>query len=601
MKNIAYPAVLLLILLSAMPGVVQASAPESVPEYQWLEDSSGALDIAHVQTLSGDKWASAPAGKALNLGFSDSAFWLRIRVSPVIPQKNRVLDVGYPLLDTVDLFWVHNGQIIQQYQTGDTRPFHNRPVVHRDFIFPVPASSDPVIAYIKIKSQGPIQIPVTVVSSAEFLADEQLAYGWQAMFFGIIVALTLYNLFLFLIIRERTYLWYVLTVVTLGLSQLNFHGVLFQWYWPERPEVNRYFTVVIIGLAIISALMFAIRFLNVRRYTLQGYRLLYALILCAVFSVIYGFFGSYQTGIILVSVLAAIGAPGLWLLGLYVWWRGQKLAAFYVLAWTPLLLGNLLLATSKLGYVPRTFISEVGPQVGVAIEAILLSFALAYRINLERHQRLLAQNRALEVQREANLTLETRVRERTGELQLANERLEAISLTDGLTQVANRRQLDQRLQAEWSRSLRQRQPLSFLLLDIDHFKAVNDKYGHLVGDDCLVALAAICSGEIQRSCDLLARYGGEEFGVLLPSTPESGARQVAERLREAVERAPIHSSAQESSVNLTISVGYASMTPEQDEQPSELIRRADEALYAAKKAGRNRTCGPLGEAAHESG
>jgi diguanylate cyclase (GGDEF)-like protein len=279
---------------------------------------------------------------------------------------------------------------------------------------------------------------------------------------------------------------------------------------------------------------------------------------------------------------------GLWLLGLYIWWRGQKLAVFYVLAWTPLLLGNLLLATSKLGYVPRTFFSEVGPQIGVSVEAVLLSFALAYRINQERRQRLQAQHQALVIQREANLTLEARVQERTVELQLAKDRLEAISLTDGLTQVANRRQFDERLQTEWNRSLRNNQPLSFVLLDIDHFKSVNDQFGHLVGDDCLVALSAICTNEIKRSGDLLARYGGEEFGVLLPATLESGADQVAERLRQAVEGSPIHSSTLASPISLTISAGVATMTPEQGEQPSELVRRADEALYAAKRAGRNR-------------
>src|SRR5690554_5229912 len=212
-------------------------------------------------------------------------------------------------------------------------------------------------------------------------------------------------------------------------------------------------------------------------------------------------------------------------------------------------------------------------------------------MNLERHQRLLAQHQTLEVQREANRTLEQRVRERTEELQEANEQLEAISLTDGLTQIANRRQLDEQLQAEWNRALRHRQPLSFLLLDIDHFKSVNDKFGHLAGDDCLIALAAIFSRETQRTGDVLARYGGEEFGVLLPATPESGARLVAEQLRQAVERSPVHSSTQELPISLTISVGYATMIPEPGEQFSELIRRADEALYAAKKSGRNRACG----------
>ncbi len=593
MRNTAWRAVFLLILLFGMPGSAQVvvSAPPSIPEYSWLEDSAHAMDIENVQTLADTDWTPFDTRQALNLGFSDSAFWLRIVIPQSARDDNHVLEIGYPLLDVVDMFWTHNGQLTERYETGDIRPFHNRPVVHRNFVFPVPFSADTVIAYIKIESQGPIQVPIKFVSSKEFVANEQLAYGWQAMFFGIIVALALYNLFLFLIIRDQTYLWYVLAVLTLGLVQLNFHGVLFQWYWPDLPEVNRYFTVLIIGLSIITAVMFAIWFLNVRRYSLRGYQLLKLLMFCSGISIVYGFFGSYQMSIVFVTTLAAIGAPSLWLLSLYIWWRGLKLAIFYALAWTPLLFGNLLLAISKMGYMPRTIISESVPQIGVATEAILWSFALAYRINQERHQRLLAQNQTLEIQREANRTLEQRVRERTEELQQANERLEAISLTDGLTQIANRRQLDEQLQAEWNRSLRHQQPLSFLLLDIDHFKSVNDKFGHLAGDDCLIALAAIFASEIQRTGDVLARYGGEEFGVLLPATPESGARLMAEQLRQAVERSPVCSSAQELPISLTISVGFATMIPEPGEQFSELIRRADEALYAAKKAGRNRACG----------
>jgi diguanylate cyclase (GGDEF)-like protein len=238
--------------------------------------------------------------------------------------------------------------------------------------------------------------------------------------------------------------------------------------------------------------------------------------------------------------------------------------------------------------MPRNFLTEFMPQIGVALEVVLLSFALAYRINLERRKRHEAQEQALAIQQKANLTLEMRVQERTDELERANEQLRAISLTDGLTHVANRRRFDEKLQDEWKRAQRHGHPLSLLMLDIDHFKRVNDELGHLVGDDCLTEVAALCAAEVQRSGDLLARYGGEEFIILLPATPEEGAVRVAERVRQAVARSPVYSNERVAPVSLTISVGVACVVPDPDMEPQELIRQADEALYSAKESGRNR-------------
>ncbi|MFB2706356.1 sensor domain-containing diguanylate cyclase [Marinobacter shengliensis] len=554
--------------------------------FDWVEVPEDNLTVAQVQQLPDGQWQYNSAARVLNQGFSNGAFWLRVPVDP--KPTNRVLEIAFPLLDEVSVYWERDGQIVESHLTGDTRPFNTRPIIHRNFVFLVPSNTEPVVAWVRVKTQGAVQIPVAVTPSATFLADDQFSYGWQAMFLGIVVALSLYNLFLFVIVRHTTYLWYVLTVVSTGMIQLNFNGLLFQWFWPDLPGLNRYFTVPVISFAMFCAVVFTIKFLAVRQYSLVSYRILQGLIVACAFTFLYGLLGPYQSGIALVSGIAVFATPAAWLIGLYVWRQGQVLAGFYVLAWTPLLVGHLVLAVSKLGWMPTSPVTELVPQAGVAIEVILLSFALAYRINMERRRRQEAQEHALKVQQQANLTLEARVRERTEELERANEQLKAISLTDGLTHVANRRRFDEKLEIEWGRALRHEHELSLLLLDIDHFKRVNDELGHLTGDDCLVALAGILQAEVQRAGDLVARYGGEEFAILLPTTDSEGALLVAERIRKAVAGTPMVTREQDAPVPLTISVGVATMLPARGVSSPELVRRADEALYAAKDNGRNR-------------
>ena len=576
------------ILLIFLSLACLASAPvQAAPvAFDWLEAPADELALEDVRALPPGAWQRFGSNEVFNRGFSDGSFWLRVEIPP--EPVNRVLEIGYPLLDEVSVHWVVDGELIQTHHTGDTLPFSSRPIYHRNFVFLVPSNTDTATAFVRVQTLGSVQIPVAVTPSAEFLANEQLSYGWQTMFLGIIAAMALYNLFLFVIVRHSTYFWYVLTVVFTGLVQLNFNGVLFQWLWPNAPGINRYFTIPVICFALFSAIIFAIRFLNIRSYSLRSYRFLQWILAAISASFVFTLFGSYQTGIVLVSAIAAVVTPAVWFIGFLVWRKGQVLGGFYVLAWTPLLIGHLILAVSKLGIMPRSFLTEFMPQIGVALEVVLLSFALAYRINLERRKRHEAQEQALAIQQQANLTLEMRVQARTDELERANEQLKAISLTDGLTHVANRRRFDEKLQDEWKRAQRHGHPLSLLMLDIDHFKRVNDELGHLVDDDCLTEVAALCAAEVQRSGDLLARYGGEEFSILLPATPEEGAVRVAEKVRQAVARSPVYSGERVAPVSLTISVGVASLVPGPGVEPQELIRQADEALYAAKESGRNR-------------
>ncbi len=177
--------------------------------------------------------------------------------------------------------------------------------------------------------------------------------------------------------------------------------------------------------------------------------------------------------------------------------------------------------------------------------------------------------------------------ERTqSDLEDANVRFEELSLQDDLTGIANRRRLQMLLDAEWHRARRQHQPIAFILLDLDHFKQLNDTRGHLEGDFCLQSVAAYLAQAVQRTGDLVARYGGEEFAVLLPATDQAGAIKVAERLREGLEALELPHDPLAGS-HVTASFGVAAMTPLLGQEPEALIEAADLALYRAKEDGRN--------------
>ncbi len=224
-----------------------------------------------------------------------------------------------------------------------------------------------------------------------------------------------------------------------------------------------------------------------------------------------------------------------------------------------------------------------------ATAALLLAIQGLYKVLAQQNTELM----------HANQQLEARVLERTLALAQANQRLQALSNSDGLLGIANRRHFDALLDTEWRRAARERRPLSLLMIDVDHFKRYNDHYGHPAGDRCLqaVARAAGSPAAARRPADLLARYGGEELAVLMPDTPNAGALAVAREIQSAI--AALHLLHADSPVapTVTVSIGAATLVPTPAGAPAELLAAADAALYAAKAAGRNRVVAHVAQVA----
>ena len=222
------------------------------------------------------------------------------------------------------------------------------------------------------------------------------------------------------------------------------------------------------------------------------------------------------------------------------------------------------------------------------IAALMLLLWVGAMFSRKLRQDVAEQARLREAIAASNRVLEESVLKRTEELEAANRQLQALSATDGLTGLANRRKFDQEWEAEWQRASRQGLPLAIAMLDVDQFKAYNDHYGHQAGDVCLKVMAQVLSSTVQRSGETVARYGGEEFVVILPGQGGPQAYAAMERMRAAVQALGLpHAKATVTGV-VTISIGVASCVPQQGQSSASLLQAADAAMYRAKNQGRNK-------------
>ncbi|THB70891.1 MAG: diguanylate cyclase [Desulfobulbaceae bacterium] len=216
------------------------------------------------------------------------------------------------------------------------------------------------------------------------------------------------------------------------------------------------------------------------------------------------------------------------------------------------------------------------------LEPVALKGKVAVFLDLFHHKEEL-KNKTVELDQKLQELEELQL-----ELEKTNEQLTLLSNQDGLTGLLNRRRFDEIYFEEWQRGLRSKSPLSILLIDIDHFKAFNDHFGHMDGDESLRAVAntlALCA---RRHIDKVARYGGEEFIAILPDTDLAGAEKMAQTMCEEIYRLAINHPASEADQKLTVSIGAATAIPSMDVEPEELVIAADSKLYEAKGAGRNR-------------
>ena len=554
-----------------------------------LESRLAAPDASLEQVLADrrDAWRANPRGLS-NFGHSDQALWLHVRLRGLDNLSERAfIRHGYPNTDFLDYWVLQEARIIAHHQGGDRRPFAVRPVADRLFLFPLPPAAGELDVYLRLASQGPLEAPLSLVTAPQASEDEQQSLFWIGLYFGVIAIMVLYNGFILLMVRSAAYLYYVLYVVCSAALQFLLFGLGFRYLWPESITLNNTLTMITPALVFFPAIGFVMRFVGIRAigtpFEHRFANLLFAvcgLLLLSSLALPYAVTLAGYKAMMFVSV-----ATGFYL-GVKYWLKGVKSARIFALAWFSYLVFILAYLLEMTGVIHSGGITRNALAIGSTLELALLSIAFADKMNDEKDKRLRAQNDLLETHQRMNANLDRMVRERTEALEIANRQLQEASVTDGLTHMRNRRFFEETSHAEYQRAYREKTCLSVLMVDIDHFKQVNDTYGHQFGDLCLQRAAELILASLKRAPDLAARYGGEEFVVLLPNTTPDGALTVAQQIHRTFANHEITDGTQ--SLRLTVSIGLAGEVPEQREGREKLLKKADDYLYVAKRTGRNR-------------
>lgn len=548
-------------------------------------DPDGLREIDEVLASGGSEWVRV-IDRTANLGYSDSAFWFKVQL-PAWEQGKRILEIGYPLLGSIDLHaFAADGSAVFSHELGADRRFGDRPIFHYNFVLELDRAVSGGTVLMRVQTRSAVQVPIGLWAPDQFAVHQQRLILFHGAYIGLAIAMLVYNLLLSIGIGERAYLWYVCWVACFGLFIITLNGLSFQWLWPDSPHWNLTSLPVLLSLAIFSGSGFFLAFMRRPGESLKGEGLMRALGGVALMVALAALFLPYHLAIMAAIAVSVVTMSASLPISIPLALKGHVAARHFLIAFTFVMVGGGVLALSKFGVLPRNLLTELAPEMGAAVQMLMLSLAMAARINEDRRLREEAQAQLIAGQRQANLQLEARVLERTRELNALNAQLEAISRTDGLTGVFNRRHLDACLSDELRRARRSGGAMAVLLIDVDHFKRLNDTCGHQAGDACLQALAASVRGASQRSTDIVARYGGEEFCVLAPNTDEAGACQLAETIRQRVEDLEIVAGSL--TLKITVSIGVCWREASGELTEARLLGLADEALYQAKAEGRNR-------------
>ncbi|MGK9018437.1 7TM diverse intracellular signaling domain-containing protein [Pseudomonas aeruginosa] len=380
--------ILFLLALPCLAGAVSFNEQvERLPLGQSIdvfEDVRGSADINDITSRAIDSSFRRHDKDVLNAGYSRSVFWLRLDLDyrPVASSDPRtwLLELAYPPLDKLDLYLPdgQGGYRLAQ-RTGDTLPFASRPIRQNNYLFELGLEPNkPQRVYLRLESQGSIQAPLTLWSPKAYLEEQPERIYVLGIIYGVLLVMLIYNLFIFLSVRDTSYLYYILYIASFGLYQVSVNGAGIEYFWPDSPWWANAATPFLIGSAALFGCQFARSFLHTRDHSVWVDRGLLALMAVGALVMLMALTMSYAVALRLATYLALAFTGLIFAAGILAWLRGMRVARYFIIAWTAFLLGGIVNTLMVLGYLPNMFLTMYASQIGSALEVGLLSLALAF-------------------------------------------------------------------------------------------------------------------------------------------------------------------------------------------------------------------------------
>ncbi len=384
-----------------------------------FNDSTNKMTIEDLTQLSSSQFFTTTKD-APSFGFVTSTYWAKFKVQNNSEFKKWILEVNYPFFDTIDIYYKKvTEEHFQKRRSGDFFPFDNREIKHRLFNFNFNLEENQEYEfYIRIKTCSSMSFPLEFSTHDNFTVethDEQLGFG---LYYGIVLIMLFYNAFLLFSLRDRSYLYYIIFILSVGIFQASLNGFTYEYLWPNAVEWHNYSVVLFIRIMILAALFFSIKFLQADFRHPKFYKLGLFFIFLTAFTFAFDLSLAYNTNIKIVTGLSIVVIIYILTLGVLSFIRGFKAARFFLLAWGLFLGGMVLQPLKALGLLPGNFIVNYGSQIGSALEILFLALALADKINTLREEK----NKLIKKQKDA---LEIEVKQRTAEILNQKEELAA--------------------------------------------------------------------------------------------------------------------------------------------------------------------------------